>query len=165
MQLLWAFDSYKRQKGKFWSKGRLSLFCFSQIHQPHTRDQRPKTKALVISLRAECTMFRNQKIYWSREERETVTDFGRVPEKKGASYRNIVNVGNPCSQLLLWLSWLTCLTVNRSRVSSRVRPPSLSAHFYFCLLLMAKIILLHPLLYAWGTYGATFSATLCLARL
>ena len=27
-------------------------FCFSQIRQPHTRDQRPKRKALVLSLRA-----------------------------------------------------------------------------------------------------------------
>ena len=37
-----------------------AFFCFSQIRQPHTRDQRPK-KALVLSLRAECTRLRDQK--------------------------------------------------------------------------------------------------------
>ena len=34
------------------------FFCFSQIRQPHTRDRDLKTKALVLSLRAEYTRFR-----------------------------------------------------------------------------------------------------------
>ena len=37
------------------------LFCFSQNRQPHTRDQRPKKSALVLSLRAEYTRLRDQK--------------------------------------------------------------------------------------------------------
>ena len=37
------------------------FFCFSQIRQPHTRDQRPKKKALVLSLRAGYTKLRDKK--------------------------------------------------------------------------------------------------------
>ena len=46
-----------------------------------------KKKALVLSLGAEYTRLRDQKkTYWTREERETVTDFGRVLEKGGQVY-------------------------------------------------------------------------------
>ena len=60
-----------------------AFFCFSQICQPHTRDQRPKNKTLVLSLRAGYARVRDKKTYWAREERETVTDY-RVRELAAA---------------------------------------------------------------------------------
>ena len=43
------------------------FFCFSQNRQPHTRDQRPKQKGLVLSLRAEYTRLRDQKKHTEHE--------------------------------------------------------------------------------------------------
>ena len=86
---------------------RLFFFCFSQIRQPHTRDQRPKTKALVLSLGAGYTRLREQKkTYWAREDRETVADFGRVLEEKGARYRprRVYNVFSVRARAFMHLS-------------------------------------------------------------
>ena len=59
----------------------------------------------MLNLRAGYTRLRDQKkTYRAREERETVTDFGRVLEKKGARYRIIVGSSN--TQMPLWSSWL-----------------------------------------------------------
>ena len=81
-----------------------------------------------------------------------------VLEKKCHMYRYIVNIGGPCGQLPLWSSWLRRLIVNRFVVGSNA--VSVITFLFLSFTFMVKIMLSHPLLYAWRTCGATLTKTL-----
>ena len=142
------------------------FFCFSQNRQPHTRDQRPKKKTLMLSLRAEYTMLRDQKRkYRAREERETVTDLGRALEKRKPRIVLLSTSAARALSYLYWCSWLRRVTVNRSSTSSRVRPSSRTAPSYFCFLRSWWKSCYHIRCFMDGELGATVSTTLYLTRL
>ena len=93
--------------GSYCDKGTLCFFVSRRFaSRIHEISDLKKKKALVLSLRAGYTRLRDQKkTYWAREERETVTDFGRVLEEKGAVIVLVeCKTSFKCVQVLLYIS-------------------------------------------------------------